>query len=241
VFASERTSAPEFAITPAPDPADAPPAAPDIARHPASRAADLATLQQLASRCTACARSEQRQRSVFGTGDVHPDWLLIGDAPAVADEADGVPFGGKSGQLLDNMLAAVGKGRNQGNQGHQGAYLTNLVKCCARDEQGQSRAPSADEIAACRPFLQRQIELLQPKLVLALGKTAAQALRQASPAPTPLRGVVHHMQDGNLPMVATWHPVILLQQPQEKRQVWADLCLARETEAQAVLPSGEPS
>lgn len=214
-------SSPEPALAAAP--AAAQPlakASPTDTAHPATSAPDLASLQQLASQCTACPRSRGRKNSVTGSGDPHPAWLVVADAPAPDDDAAARPFAGKPGELLDNMLAAVGKGRQTG------VYLTHLVKCCARDEQGFSRPPDAAEIAACRPFLARQLQLLQPKLVLALGKTAALALRQPGATQTPLRGVVHALQDANLPLVATWHPQHLLQQPQEKRQVWADLCLA---------------
>ena len=183
-----------------------------------------AQLQQAVASCTACALSHQRQQTVLGSGVTDPAWLVVGDSPSVSDEAEGVAFSGKVGVLLDNMLSSVGKSRGSN------VYLSNLVKCRAQDEQGNARPPGAEEIAACRPFLQRQIALLQPRLVLSLGKAAALALRE--PAPGPLRGVAHRVAQMHLPLVASWHPAIVLQQPSEKRQVWADLCLAE----QSMLP-----
>jgi uracil-DNA glycosylase len=185
-----------------------------------------AQLQQAVASCTACPLSRQRQQTVLGSGVTDPEWLVIGDGPSVDDEAQGAAFSGKVGVLLDNMLGSVGKSR------HSNVYLSNLVKCRAQDEQGATRTPGAEEIAACRPFLQRQIALLQPRLVLSLGKAAALALRE--PSTGPLRGVAHRVTQTHLPLVASWHPAIVLQQPGEKRQVWADLCLA----GQSMLPAG---
>jgi DNA polymerase len=175
-------------------------------------------LQQAVATCTACNLCQGRAQTVFGNGTEKPAWVLVGDTPNQADEAGGKAFSGDAALLLDNMLRAIGR--------TQQVYATHLVKCRAKDEQGQPRPPKADEIAACRPFLQRQIELLQPRLVLALGKTAAQALRTEQGGT--LRGIIHRAF--GKPMVATWHPAILLQQPLEKRQVWTDLCLAKKAD-----------
>lgn len=172
-------------------------------------------LQQAVATCNACNLCQGRTQTVFGNGSEKPAWVLVGDTPNQADEAAGKAFSGDAALLLDNMLRAIGR--------TQQVYATHLVKCRAKDEQGP---PKADEIAACRPFLQRQIELLQPRLVLALGKTAAQALRTEQGGT--LRGIVHRAF--GKPMVATWHPAILLQQPLEKRQVWTDLCLAKKAD-----------
>lgn len=184
-------------------------------------AMDWAQLQQAVANCTACGLCHQRQQTVFGRGSHKPLWLVVGDGPTIEDEAAAAPLSGDAGTLLENMLQASGRA--------QQVYVTNLVKCRAQDEQGQARAPTPQEVAACRPFLQRQFTLLQPRLTLALGKTAALALRGPQAQASALRGSVH--QAFGKPMVATWHPAILLRQPLEKRQVWADLCLARSSEA----------
>ncbi len=182
-----------------------------------------AELNAAVARCTACSLCRERQQTVFGRGDQKPHWLVIGDTPNEKDEVEGIPFAEQEGSLLNNMLRAIGLSIDGS------VYFTNLVKCRAQDEAGNLRPPSAEEIHACRPFLQRQIQLMQPRLILALGKTAAQALRSPDVSAGPLRGVVHRMKDSSvdIPMVATWHPSILLRQPAEKRQVWADLCLAK--------------
>ena len=179
-----------------------------------------AQLQQAVASCTACGLCRQRQQSVFGRGSNQPLWLVVGDGPTTQDEAAAAPLSGDAGTLLENMLQASGRA--------QQVYITNLVKCRAQDEQGQPRAPTPQEITACRPFLQRQFTLLQPRLTLALGKTAALALRGPGAQASALRGSVH--QAFGKPMVATWHPAFLLGQPLEKRQVWADLCLARSSD-----------
>lgn len=186
-------------------------------------AMDWAQLQQAVAGCTACGLCRQRQQSVFGRGSTQPRWLVVGDTPSVQDEAAAEPLSGDAGILLENMLQASARA--------QQVYVTNLVKCRAQDEQGQPRAPTPQEVAACRPFLQRQFTLLQPRLILALGKTAALALRGPDAPATALRGSVH--QAFGKPMVATWHPAILLGQPLEKRQVWADLCLASSNDGAA--------
>jgi DNA polymerase len=164
----------------------------------------------------------------LGSGVPDATWMLVGDGPDAQDESAGQAFTGQTGLLLDNIMHAVDAGRKHN------VYLTTLVKCRAQDASGLARAPEPEEIAACRPFLQRQIALLQPQLVVSLGKLAAQALRQ--PGAGPLRGVVHKLaadlcRDVPTPpaLIASWHPAIVLQQPLEKRQVWADLCLAQQT------------
>lgn len=190
---------------------------------------DWPALEAAVAACTACNLCRGRAQTVFGSGDQAARWLLIGDTPDQQDEAEGRPFTGQTGVLLNNMLKAIGRSLD----GTASVYLTNLVKCRAQDDEGNSRPPSTEEISACRPFLERQIQLMQPRMILAMGKTAAQALCAPSALPSalptsppsPLRGVVHRAL--NIPMVATWHPAIVLRQPAEKRQVWADLCLAK--------------
>ena len=208
----------EFVPDAAPEWAGFPDEAPS--REDLIAAMDWAQLQQAAASCQACELCQGRGKSVFGRGNPKALWLVVGDSPNAQDETAGQPLSGDAGTLLDNMLAASGR--------VQQAYVTNLVKCRAQDAQGQPRAPTPQEIAACRPFLQRQFSLLQPRLTLALGKTAALAMRAPDAPATTLRGHVH--QAFGKPMVATWHPGILLGQPLEKRQAWADLCLARNSD-----------
>lgn len=183
-------------------------------------AMDWITLQAAVSTCTRCALCTSRTRTVFGVGDPNPSWLFVGEGPGRNEDRQGEPFIGPAGKLLDNMLAAISLDRRQG------VFIANVVKCRPTDADGKDRAPASDEVAACRPYLERQIALLKPTLLVALGKTAALALLQRPPA-TPLsalRGEVHHY--AALPIVATYHPAYLLRVPADKRKTWEDLCLA---------------
>ena len=157
----------------------------------------------------------RRRKAVFGTGDLRPDWLCIGEPPLEEEEHAGLPFAGEPGRLLDNMLAAVGASRRQG------AYLTNVLKC----RLPQDRADEAAEVAQSLAFLQRQVELLQPRVILAMGRFAVQALLQTGEPIGRLRGQVHRFH--GLPVVASFHPAYLLRTPADKARAWADLCLAR--------------
>ena len=189
-------------------------------------------LQQAVAGCRACALCEGRHNTVFGVGqpplseDVAPqvDWLIVGEAPGENEDRTGEPFVGQAGQLLDNMLRAMGLARNTK------VYIANVIKC----RPPHNRNPEPAEIAQCEPYLQRQIELLQPKVILAMGKFAAATLLQHSVPDvhkTPLgrlRGQVHRYTQGgaNIPVVATYHPAYLLRSLTEKAKSWADLCLA---------------
>ncbi|HEY4542776.1 MAG TPA: uracil-DNA glycosylase [Noviherbaspirillum sp.] len=177
-------------------------------------------LEQAVSTCTRCNLCKGRTRTVFGVGDRKARWLFIGEGPGREEDLRGEPFVGRAGQLLDNMLAALqlARGRN--------AYIANVVKCRATDENGKDRRPTAQEAATCLPYLQRQIELIQPDVMVALGKTAAVSLLGLDPE-TPvsgLRGKVHRYDER--PLVVTYHPAYLLRTPLDKRKTWADLCLA---------------
>lgn len=166
--------------------------------------------------------SQRRRKAVFGTGDLRPDWLCIGDPPLEEEERQGLPFAGDAGRLLDNMLAAVGASRQRG------AYLTNVLKC----RLPEGGAQDADQVAESLAFLRRQVQLLQPRMVLAMGRFAVQMLLQSSEPPGRLRGTVHRYE--GIPLVVTYPPASLLRTPADKAKVWADLCLA-----QSVL-RGEP-
>ena len=186
---------------------------------------DWPALQAAVSTCTRCALCQSRTRTVFGVGDPAPSWLFVGEGPGRNEDRQGEPFIGPAGKLLDNMLAAVALDRRKG------VFIANVVKCRPTDADGKDRAPAVEEVAACRPYLERQIALLKPTLLVALGKTAALALLQRPPATSlsTLRGEVHHY--AALPMVVTYHPAYLLRVPTDKRKTWEDLCLAMDVHA----------
>ena len=196
---------------------------------------DWPTLQAAVAGCRACKLCESRQNTVFGVGQVpaapelapRVDWLVVGEAPGENEDLKGEPFVGQAGQLLDNMLRALGLSRTA--EGDQAVYIANVIKC----RPPANRNPQPQEVQCCTPYLQRQIALLQPQIILALGRFAAQALLQASVpdvATLPLgrlRGQVH--RHGAVPVVVSYHPAYLLRTPQDKAKAWADLCLARAT------------
>ncbi|MFZ6719391.1 uracil-DNA glycosylase family protein [Undibacterium sp. Ji49W] len=177
-------------------------------------------LQPLVENCRACGLCKGRSKSVFGTGDQRAKWLFVGEGPGYNENLQGLPFVGAAGQLLDNMLKALGLAR--GDQ----TYIANIVKCRPTDENGKDRPPTADEIATCLPYLHRQIALIQPQVIVALGKTAAVSLLGMD-LETPvgqLRGRLHHFND--IPLVVTYHPAYLLRKPADKSKAWVDLCMA---------------
>ncbi len=175
-------------------------------------------LQQKVSACTLCDELvANRTQTVFGVGNRNADWLIIGEAPGADEDKQGDPFVGRAGQLLNAMLRGIGLQREQ-------VYIANILKC----RPPNNRDPRPDEAAACHAYLQRQIALIQPKLVLAVGRIAAQNLLHCDTPIGKLRGQVHRLEN-NLPLVVTYHPAYLLRSPLEKRKSWADLCLARHT------------
>ncbi len=184
---------------------------------------DIATLdwQQLRERVAGCQACDElvasRTQTVFGVGNQSADWLVIGEAPGVDEDRQGEPFVGRAGQLLNAMLAATGLKREQ-------VYIANILKC----RPPNNRDPKPEEAAACSAFLQRQIALIQPKIILVVGRIAAQNLLHTDAPIGKLRGRVHWLENG-VPVVVTYHPAYLLRSPQEKRKAWVDLCLARAT------------
>jgi len=177
--------------------------------------------------CVKCSLCHKRTNTVFGVGDEKAKWLFVGEGPGRNEDARGEPFVGPAGKLLDNMLLALGLRRGDN------AYIANIVKCRPTDATGKDRPPTAEETAACMPYLLRQIALIQPTVIVALGKTAALALLELDPT-TPvsaLRGKLHRYADR--PLVVTYHPAYLLRTPADKRKAWADLCLAQQTYARA--------
>jgi DNA polymerase len=187
--------------------------------QPAANAANWPELQQQVSNCSACKLRAGCQQTVFGVGDKQADWLFVGEGPGADEDAQGDPFVGQAGKLLDNMLTAIKLKR--GNK----VYIANVVKC----RPPSNRIPEADEVATCLPYLQRQIELIQPKLIVALGKTAATSLLGRDATLGSLRGTVHDYR--GIPLIVTYHPSYLLRAPSEKAKAWQDLCFALTTHA----------
>lgn len=188
---------------------------------------DWTALKASVAGCTKCRLCHGRTQTVFGVGDEKAKWLFVGEGPGRNEDMRGEPFVGQAGKLLDNMLLAMGLRRGEN------AYIANIVKCRPTDDNGRDRPPAPDEAAACLPYLQRQIALIQPSVIVALGKTAALSLLGLDPE-TPvskLRGSVHRYADR--PLIVTYHPAYLLRNMADKRKAWADLCLAMATYAGA--------
>ena len=184
---------------------------------------DWSQLETAVTGCRACGLCESRRHTVFGAGSTRADWMVVGEAPGENEDREGLPFVGASGELLDNMLRAVGRSRT--GSGAQGVYIANVLKC----RPPSNRNPQPAEIAQCAPYLVRQVALLQPKIILAMGRFAVQSLLQTSEPIGKLRGRVHHYQ--GVPVIATYHPAYLLRTPTDKAKAWADLCLALDTAA----------
>jgi len=180
------------------------------------------SLRQAIAECTGCPRSLSRSAPVFGSGQPEAVWMVIADQPDAADDVSGEPCSGASGQLLEQMLSAIGVSR-----GHDEVFITQAMKCRAADD----RSPEHHEIALCSGHLRHQIELLRPSLILALGSSAAQAVLAVGIPDRDLRGRVHAWQGGavQIPVVVTHDLPALLQRPQIKAQAWSDLRLARRT------------
>ncbi len=187
-------------------------------------AMDWDALQQAVAGCQACGLCKSRRNTVFGVGDTQARWLVVGEAPGENEDLQGEPFVGQAGQLLDNMLKAIGLNRR--GTGAQGVYIANVLKC----RPPANRNPQPEEVLQCEPYLRRQVALLQPTIILALGRFAAQSLLQHSVpdvATMPLgklRGQVHRYE--GVPVIVSYHPAYLLRTPQDKAKTWADLCLA---------------
>ena len=177
---------------------------------------DWTQLRETVAACRACKLCDGRTNTVFGVGDEGADWLVVGEAPGENEDLQGEPFVGQAGKLLDNMLRALGLARGRG------VYIANVLKC----RPPGNRNPEPYEVAQCEPFLRRQVELLQPRIILAMGRFAVQSLLQTQEPIGKLRGKVH--QYNGVPVVVTYHPAYLLRNLPDKAKAWADLCLARE-------------
>lgn len=166
--------------------------------------------------CTKCALHATRTQGVFGVGNRRADWLVIGEAPGAEEDRQGEPFVGRAGQLLNAMLRAIGLER-------ESVFIANVLKC----RPPNNRDPKPDEVAACMPYLMRQIALLRPRLILAVGRIAAQNLLATDVSLARLRGQVHTFGELNTPLIVTYHPAYLLRTPADKRKAWEDLKFAR--------------
>jgi DNA polymerase len=199
---------------------------------------DWPQLEATVAACRACGLCAGRTQTVFGVGSRTADWMVIGEAPGENEDCQGQPFVGQAGKLLDNMLAAIGLSRQVGDtmnsvaaggdsvradgpkDSKQGVYIANVLKC----RPPGNRNPQPDEIAQCEPYLRRQVALVQPKIILAMGRFAVQSLLQTTEPIGKLRGRVHHYE--GVPVIVTYHPAYLLRALPEKAKAWQDLCLA---------------
>lgn len=202
----------------------------DVSPTSASDEEAWTVLQAEVPGCVQCQLHTSRTQTVFGVGNHSADWMIIGEAPGSDEDRQGEPFVGRAGQLLNEMLRAVGLDRSQ-------VYIANILKC----RPPGNRDPEPEEVSACAGFLNRQVELIRPGLILAVGRIAAQNLLQQDLPVGRLRGSVHRFGRMDIPVVVTYHPAYLLRSPSQKRKAWADLCLARSVAAsQAAIPQ-EPN
>jgi DNA polymerase len=181
---------------------------------------DWSDLRDAVSGCTRCPLHQSRTQTVFGVGNPDADWMIIGEAPGAEEDRRGEPFVGRAGKLLDEMLRAVGHGRDT-------VFIANILKCRPPD----NRDPKPEESSECRGYLEQQIALIQPKIILAVGRIAAQLLLDTDTPVGRLRGTKHFL--GDTPLVVTYHPAYLLRSPSQKHKSWDDLCLARRIAAEA--------
>ncbi|HXR53199.1 MAG TPA: uracil-DNA glycosylase [Steroidobacteraceae bacterium] len=172
--------------------------------------------------CLRCPLHQTRTNTVFGVGDRQADWLVVGEAPGAEEDKQGEPFVGRAGGLLNSMLRGIGLAREQ-------VFIANVLKC----RPPANRDPRPEEVAQCLPYLERQIGLLQPKIMLAVGRIAAQNLLATDTPIGKLRGHVHRFGAAGIPLVVTYHPAYLLRSPTEKRKAWEDLKFARRVAAGA--------
>lgn len=207
------------ALSPAPQPAVQDAAS--HARDAAIAAMDWAALEAAVADCTACGLSDTRTNTVLGVGDRRAEWMLVGEAPGENEDLQGEPFVGQAGKLLDNMLGALGLARDRN------VFIANVLKC----RPPGNRNPEPEEVAHCEPFLRRQIALIRPKVIVVLGRFAAQSLLRSTTPIGKLRGTVHQYE--GIPVVVTYHPAYLLRTLTDKARAWEDLCLAREVHDRA--------
>lgn len=198
-------------------PRDAPETLPEAtaaAEQPSLPGPGWDELRAAVAACRRCQLHEGRTQTVFGVGNPAADWMVVGEAPGAEEDRRGEPFVGRAGQLLDEMLRAIGQQRGD-------VFIANILKC----RPPNNRDPKPEEAAECRAYLDRQIELVSPRIILAVGRIAAQQLLGTDTPVGRLRGRVHQL--GDTPVIVTYHPAYLLRSPGQKRKAWEDLCLAR--------------
>lgn len=192
-------------------------------REAVAEAPGWEALQALVRDCTRCGLHQGRTHAVFGAGVREADLMVLGEAPGADEDRLGEAFVGRAGKLLDAMLKAIGRDR------HTAVFITNIVKC----RPPGNRDPAPDEAAACRPYLERQIELVRPRAILVLGRVAAQNLLASDEPVGRMRGRVHRYGVDGIPAVVSYHPAYLLRRPGEKRKSWDDLKLIRRVMTEA--------
>jgi uracil-DNA glycosylase len=194
-----------------------PPPSAAVAQPPAVESITWDSLRAEVLRCTKCSLHTTRTQGVFGVGSREAQWMVVGEAPGAEEDRRGEPFVGRAGHLLDAMLKAIGLSRTSN------VYIANVLK----SRPPGNRDPKPEEVAACLPYLMRQVELLRPRVMLAVGRIAAQNLLATDAPLGRLRGKVHHFGELNTPLIVTYHPAYLLRTPSDKRKAWEDLKFAR--------------
>ncbi|HET9863567.1 MAG TPA: uracil-DNA glycosylase [Steroidobacteraceae bacterium] len=190
--------------------------APRSAPPPLEPGIDWGPLRERVAGCMACDLCQTRTQTVFGVGNTRSDWLIVGEAPGAEEDRKGEPFVGRAGQLLDAMLRAIGLPR-------ESVFIANILKC----RPPGNRDPRPEEVLRCLPYLHAQIALLEPKVILVVGRIAAQTLLETDAPLARLRGKLHHFGAARTPLVITYHPAYLLRTPADKRKAWEDLKFAR--------------
>ena len=199
----------------------APPAEVVLGPRPAGiETMDWPALRTAVAGCQACSLSQSRTQTVFGAGHIEADWMIVGEAPGEQEDRQGEPFVGPAGQLLDAMLRACGRDRQAMDA--RGVFIANVLKC----RPPANRNPAPEEVVQCEPFLSRQVALVRPKLIIAMGRFAVQSLLKTTEPIGRLRGRLHRYE--GVPVIVTYHPAYLLRTPTDKAKAWADLCLAME-------------
>ena len=183
---------------------------------------ELSALEVTVSGCRKCSLCETRRQTVFGVGNPAADCMLVGEAPGAEEDRQGKPFVGRAGQLLDAMLFAVGMNRDE-------VYIANVLKC----RPPQNRDPQGEEVVRCEPYLHRQVDLVAPRLIVAMGRFAAQSLLRTTEAISRLRGREFTYRDTGIPLIVTYHPAYLLRNPADKSKAWDDLLLMHKKLAEA--------
>jgi uracil-DNA glycosylase family 4 len=194
-----------------------PPPMAAAAGEPREAGVDWPALRTRVAACTRCSLSTTRTQTVFGVGNLQAEWLIVGEAPGAEEDRSGEPFVGRAGQLLNSMLRAIGLAREQ-------VYIANVLKC----RPPGNRDPVFNETVECLPYLEQQIALLKPKIMLAVGRIAAQNLLRTEKTLGSLRQQVHRFGISQVPLIVTYHPGYLLRTPTDKRKTWEDLKFARE-------------